>query len=221
MSQRDVKEYPSNSLRTRVTIGEQPVEEKRVVSKVISGEVKSKKKSVWTKAKVAFFGEETIDVGEYLMYDVLIPSAKELVDALISSIKDAYLWGGQSSTSNSRLSRRAGQSVFNYNSISSVRRNVVSSLNNNVRQAPVAQARTRVNLDDLVFTKRVDAEEVLANLRFLIEQYHVAGVSDLYSLIGMPTEYTDQKWGWDDLRIAEIRRVRDGYLLVLPQPSVI
>lgn len=220
MSQRDIKEYPSNSLRTKVTLVE-PTEEKRVVTKVISGGVTAKKKSVWAKAKVAFFGEETIDVGEYLMYDVLIPSAKELVDALISSIKDAYLWGGQSSASNSRLSRRGGASVFNYNSISSVRRNVVSSLNSAARQAPIAQKQARISLDDLVFDKRVDAEEVLASLRILIEQYHIAGVSDLYSLIGQTTEYTDQRWGWDDLRIAEIRRVRNGYLLVLPAPAVI
>jgi hypothetical protein len=217
MSQKDIKEYPSNSLRSKVTIGE-PTEEKRVISKVISGGVTAKKKSLWSKAKVAFFGEETIDVGEYLMYDVLIPSAKELVDSLISSIKDAYLWGGRSSTSNSRINRNGGNSVFNYNSISSVRRNVVNSLNS--RQA-APQPRVRVNLDDLVFDKRVDAEEVLANLRFLIEKYHVAGVSDLYGLIDMPTEYTDQRWGWDELRTAEIRRVRTGYLLVLPQPIVI
>jgi hypothetical protein len=53
----------------------------------------------------------------------------------------------------------------------------------------------------------------------LIEKYETVSVADLYELLGVTSSYTDEKWGWVDLREATIRRVRDGYLLDLPKPE--
>ncbi len=53
----------------------------------------------------------------------------------------------------------------------------------------------------------------------LIEKYETVSVADLYELLGVEASYTDEKWGWVDLRDAGIRRVRDGYLLDLPKPE--
>jgi hypothetical protein len=46
-------------------------------------------------------------------------------------------------------------------------------------------------------------------------------VADLYELLGVAADHTDQKWGWRTLGGASVRRVRDGYLLDLPQPEPI
>lgn len=53
----------------------------------------------------------------------------------------------------------------------------------------------------------------------LIDKYGTVSVGDLYELLGEEPAYTDEKWGWTDLTESGIRRVRDGYLLQLPQPE--
>lgn len=59
---------------------------------------------------------------------------------------------------------------------------------------------------------------VLEVLSDLAERYEVATVADLYDAAGLSSDYTDRKWGWTDLRDAQIVRVRTGYLIQLPPP---
>ena len=51
----------------------------------------------------------------------------------------------------------------------------------------------------------------------LIETYGSATVADLYDLVGITCNYTDNKYGWTNLRNAEPIRVRDGYMLKMPK----
>lgn len=51
----------------------------------------------------------------------------------------------------------------------------------------------------------------------LIDTYGLASVADLYDLVGKTCEYTDNNYGWNDIRSAAVVRVRDGYLLKLPR----
>ena len=55
----------------------------------------------------------------------------------------------------------------------------------------------------------------------LIDTYGNVSVADLYDLVGKSSEYTDNKYGWTNLRNAEPVRVRDGYMLKLPKPGPI
>ena len=66
------------------------------------------------------------------------------------------------------------------------------------------------------------AKEKAYTLDDLIDQYGVVSVADLYDLVGLTsTNYTDNKYGWTDLRHAEVRRDRDGYLLRMPKATPI
>jgi hypothetical protein len=65
----------------------------------------------------------------------------------------------------------------------------------------------------------MEAEEVIKRLDQLVDRYGSASVSDLYDLVGVSSEFTDGKWGWVDLRGADINRIRQGYLLDLPRPE--
>lgn len=72
---------------------------------------------------------------------------------------------------------------------------------------------------EIVLSSRGEAEEVLDQLIEIISQYQQASVSDLYAMVGISPAYTDQKYGWTDLRGANAQPVRGGsYLLNLPQP---
>ena len=51
----------------------------------------------------------------------------------------------------------------------------------------------------------------------LIDTYSMVSVADLYDLIGVTGNYTDNKYGWTNIRNAEVVRVREGYLLKLPK----
>lgn len=74
-------------------------------------------------------------------------------------------------------------------------------------------------MDEVIIETRVEAEHVLDRMVDLLKQYDQVTVSDLCDLVGATAAYTDNKWGWTDLRGADIRRVREGYLLKLPQPD--
>ena len=62
-----------------------------------------------------------------------------------------------------------------------------------------------------------EAEDVLSRMDELIDTYGVVSVADLYDLVGISCNYTDNKYGWTNLRNAEPVRVRDGYMLKLPK----
>ena len=52
----------------------------------------------------------------------------------------------------------------------------------------------------------------------LIDQYGVASVGDLYDLANVSTtNYTVNKYGWTNIRSAQVIRSRDGYLLKMPK----
>ena len=55
----------------------------------------------------------------------------------------------------------------------------------------------------------------------LLETYDIVSVADLYDLVGKTCNYTDNKYGWTNLRNAEPVRVRDGWLLKLPKAGPI
>jgi hypothetical protein len=75
----------------------------------------------------------------------------------------------------------------------------------------------RHDFSEVILENRTDAEEVLDGLRELIERYDQASVSDFYELVGITPDFTDNKWGWTDLRDARVQIVRGGFILRLPR----
>ena len=71
--------------------------------------------------------------------------------------------------------------------------------------------------EDVILETRREAEEVLNRMEDLIDSYGVVSVADLYDLVGISGNYTDNKYGWMNLRSAGIERTRDGYMLLLPK----
>ena len=81
--------------------------------------------------------------------------------------------------------------------------------------------RARHNFDDIILESRGEAEEVLSHLVDLTEDYGMASVADLYDLVGVTSNFTDNKYGWDNLSSGRVVPVRGGYLLELPRPIVL
>ena len=51
----------------------------------------------------------------------------------------------------------------------------------------------------------------------IVGTYGTVSVADLYDLVGITGAYTDNKYGWTDIRSASVVRVRDGYMIKLPR----
>lgn len=197
-------DYKPNSHKYKEEQKNLPSERKKV-EKVVTGKVKTKKKSEVSKFKDIFISEDVSNVKSYIFMDVLIPAAKKAISDIVSNGIDMILYGetrGRKSSS--------GASYVSYRDYSR-------------RDDRRDSLRTRVgyDYDDIILETRGEAEDVLERMNELIDTYDVVSVADLYDLVGKSCNYTDNKYGWTNIRNAEPIRVRDGYLLKMPKAGPI
>ncbi len=178
--------------------------EKKKVEKVVTGVVKTKKKSGLQKFANVFIAEDVSNVKNFVITDVLIPAAKKVISDAITTTIDMLLYPGGSGRRTPGY-KADKVSYKDYSGISSR------------RSADTHTTRTGYSYDDITLERRSEAEEVLTQMDILVEEYGHAAVADLYDLIGKTCEYTDYKYGWTNLRNAEIVQVGDGYYLKLPR----
>jgi hypothetical protein len=198
--------YPSNSRKSR----EEDPPEKRHVEKVVTGEVSRRKRSPFAKLTSTFIAEDSGSVVEYLLTEVLMPAAKSLVLDIFTQGLERKLYG------ESRPRSQAQRGYINYAARSQQNRQTTG----NVTQLSRNQ-RAQHDFSDVILANRADAEDVLDAMRQLIVEYGVATVNDFYEAIGLTGDFTDDKWGWSDLRGASIRMVRGGYMFILPRTQPI
>ena len=177
--------------------------EKVKVEKVVKGVVKKKKSGFLN----SFLSDDIADIKDYIIQDVLIPAAKKAIDDIVSNGISMLLYGetgrGRKSSLASRVSYRSYYDDRDRSDPKDREKNV---------------SRTRVReYDDIILETRAEAEEVISRLDELIEVYGIASVADLYELVGISGQHTDNKYGWTSVRDATHVRVRDGYLLKLPR----
>jgi hypothetical protein len=206
-------EFPSNSKSPRI---DKPAPEK-IVEQVVSGEATSRKKPLGRRLREVFIGGDTKSVVGYVFTDVLLPQAKEMFVEAVSSGFEKLIYG--ETRPNRRYGARpsASPGPTNYTRYS-VRGNNPIGRQAHEDRRPNASVRMQ-SIDDILLATRVEAETVIDRMYDLLREYEVVSVADLHSLIGWSSSYTDQKWGWTDLQGTDIRRVRDGYILVLPKST--
>ena len=73
-------------------------------------------------------------------------------------------------------------------------------------------------INDLVFDGRKEAQDVIDFLNELIQRYGEAQVADLYDIVGITTNMRDSRFGWTQLDIANVEKIKHGYKLVLSRP---
>lgn len=215
-------DFPSNSHKSRVpeTVVEKkpaPEQEKRV-EKIVEGAVIQRKKPLGRRFMETFFSGDAHGVVSYIIVDVLLPAAKDTVADAVSQGFERLLFGEVRSTSRRTGARPSGSSGFvSYNrySPSSVARREEPRGPRDISQ----RARATHDFDEIILATRSEAEEVIGRLFDVVARYEAATVADLYELLGLTAKFTDDKWGWTDLRGAGVTRVRNGYLLDLPRPE--
>ena len=195
-------EYKANSHRVK-----EKQKSKEVVKKDIQpvAKAKTKKKSEVKKFADVFIAEDITSVKDYIVNDVLIPAAKKAISDIITNGIDMILYG----EAKGRDRRRDGGSRVSY-----------TKYYERDRDRDYDRTRTRRSVydyDDIILDTRGEAEDVLNRMDDLIDAYGMVSGAELYELVGISGNYTDNKYGWTNLRNAEVRRTRDGYLLKLPK----
>ena len=202
-----MEEYKSNSYRSKETQKNDNVKpEDRKIEKVVTGVVKTKKKSKISQAMDNFISEDAKNVKSYVFGEVLIPAIKKAISDIVTDGIDIILYGEARGKN-----RRSTADRVSYRSYYDERggRNRM-----NERQAIMAGS---YSYDDIILSTRGEAEDVLSRMDELIETYGLVRVADLYDLVGITGNYTDNKYGWMNIRNAEIIRVRDGYMIKMPR----
>lgn len=193
------EEYKSNSHKYK---GDVRKEDKKI-EKVATGKVKTKKKSGANKFSDVFVTEDISSVKDYILYEVLLPAAKKTLSEIVSNGIDMLLYGETKSKSKSRGNKVSYSKYYD-------------DREDDYRRSSRRRA-VGYDYEDVILESRREAEEVLNRMEDLIDSYGVVSVADLYDLVGISGKYTDNKYGWTNLRDADIERTRDGYLLVFPR----
>lgn len=200
-------EFPPNSDKSK--LGE--TEEKNV-KQVTSAPAIRRKKGIGKQFKSIFFGGDARTAYQYVVYEVLIPGAKEMLLDGVREGMEKLVLGQSRRQRNAPTSGPMGYVSYN--------RYAMGGQQQQQRPRTISnRARSRHNFDEIVLESRQEAEDVLERLYDLVEQYGSASVSDLLELVGIQSTHVDQKWGWEELRGAGVSRIRGGYLLDLPDPE--
>lgn len=185
-------ELKSNSNKSRRADAE-----KKQLSPVVNGKIVRKKKSFVD----MFVAEDKETMKSFIFEDVIVPAGKKI----ISDIVDAILYG---ESGGGGKSRRPGSRI-SYNSITDDRRE---------RRNYASVREPGYDYGDVVVPNRGAAEELLDQLDAVIDQYGTASVADMYDLLGVTHNYTDNNYGWTNIATAQPVRLRDGqYTIKMPK----
>lgn len=195
--------YPSNSHKDReaAQAANRPRPEPVVTA------TRERKRSIFGQVVHDFVQEDRHSLMEYVVIDVMLPAAKNLITDMISKGASRLFYGDD------RASRSGGRPTGYYNYGGTPQGQARRA---DPRPPLTRQARATHKFNDVIIDTRGEAEDVLDGLRTLIDQYGSASVNDLYDLLNMSGDFTDNKWGWEDLRKAGVRAIRGGYVLDLP-----
>lgn len=195
---------PDNSHKSRndVKTAENNKVEKRA-EKVVHGKVKTKTNNA-RKLTDIFISEDVSNVKNYILMDVIVPSIKKAVYDLIVGTLDMSLYGGRGG------GKRPTADKISYRDYSNVSRR-------DERSYGTTRTASGYSYDDIVVETRGEAESVLARMDEIMEEYEQVRVADLYDLVGISGDYTDNKYGWTNIRNARVVRTRDGYKIEMPR----
>ena len=205
---------PNNSDKAAMGDNKRPDEHKKL-KPIVKGKVIKQKRSALDKFKETFLGESE-NLGEYILYDVLVPAFRDTISDMGFGVIEKLFGNGRSRSGYSGgIVRDRGRSYISYNNMSnSSKRNNRDSRDD--RRDVDRGSRARHDFDNVIFTSKGEAEDVLFHLADMTVEYGEASVRAFYELSNIEADYTDDRYGWTNLRDAYVDRTRNGHVIVFP-----
>lgn len=199
-------QFPPNSRKARdATQGPKRVE------RVTSANAVRRKKSLSKQFSGTFLGGDARTAGQYVIFNVIIPAAKEMMVEAGSAVIERIVYGDHRPRGRGPMAQGLGHVAYN---------RMGPARPSQPQPALSQRARSTFAFEEIIINSRQEAEEVIDQMYDILDKYESVSVADLYSLTGIESSHTDLKWGWTDLRGAAVGRVRGGgYLLDLPEPE--
>lgn len=147
----DINNLPANSHRSKEEKGEK---EKKKVEKVVSGKVKTRKKTKASKFTDAFVSENSGGVMEHTVMDILVPAIKNTVLDIVWDGINIMFFGDTKPKGNRGGNNRPNSSYVSYRSYS----------DNSRRDDRSYTRRSVYEFDDILLESRGEAEDVLDSL---------------------------------------------------------
>jgi len=193
--------------------------EKPKMQKVVQAKPQKVKRSLIGRLINGIMGPEGLPgIGQYVNEEIIKPAVKNIIyDAITSGLSRAL-----------NLDHRAYRPPNYSGGTARGPYQPRTNYSTNSRQAPHDERRTvrpsRYGVEEYVIEDRYDAAHVLTTLTENADMYDTVSVADYYDLIGVPTVYTDNTYGWtfDTITQASIVPVRGGgYIIKFPPVEVI
>ena len=190
--------YPGNSDRSK---------EKKDITPVAKARVK--RESTARKVVGEIIREDARSVGETVLWDVVIPTVKNLISDTVTRGIESMLYGGDSRP----------RSKNTYSDYSGYSRPKGSRDRPAERRERRSARHAEPERNEIIFDSRSDANDVIDRMSDLIDQYGQASLADLNALIGASSNFIDDNWGWTDMGSFDVRQVRDGFMLTHDEPQ--
>lgn len=213
-------DFPGNSHKDTEKSTPTVKPEKKEVAKVVTGEVVQRKKSIGSRFKGVFLGGEIRNASQYIASNVLLPSLRDLIVDATSKGIERFVYG-EAGGPRRRASSDPYRPRISYNTAPERQRQRDRGMGMLPDQPPLGSIPRRHQLNDIILVSREEAELVLERLVDIIDKYDVVSVADLHDLVGLPTNYVDNKWGWVNLAHVDVRQTRQGWMLDLPPVEAI
>lgn len=194
---------------------------------IVKKAVKKQKRGVIERLVIGMLGPDGLrKIGRNLNADIIMPAIKETIVNVIKSGVDMAVYGSDSAP---RQQRYTQPTNYGASYRSNDNRYHATTYNDYSRKAP-SQAPSYSQLssragdfrsEEWVIQDRNEALAVLDDMRQSAYDYGQVSLADFYDLLGEPSTYTDNNYGWTDLEKATMIVVRGGYALRLPELQVL
>ncbi len=208
-----MEQYPSNTLKERSKQAQQ--KPKPELKCVVTGKSKSVPQSIWSKVFVGIKPASGQTMKSFIFDEIVTPLIQRaVVEGVTGAIN--YLVKGDA-YADRKATNSFGKSYINYNGISS------GKPSSGGGQYVYSGKNSGMEIENVWFESRVDAQRVLDEMTSVIAQYDILTVNGFYDLIGRTSliDPSNEKFGWSDLRNAYITGARGGWIIHLPRPMPI
>lgn len=207
--------FPGNSQKQR--------EQRESLEPVVSQPAVRQEKTIGGKMKEAFIDQGAKNVGDHILNKVVIPAFKDMcrecvissADAIrdtIAGAADMILYGERRPEK-----RYVGQSGYtNYNSMSRRPTRAETAPSRTVETRPLRTRYQKVLNDDIFFYDRKEAWRVVRELEAEVARHGFASLAEFYHLSKVPSDFTDEDWGWSDLSKAYVVPVGNQFRIMFP-----
>lgn len=196
--------------------------EKEKLQKIVQAQPTKVKRGLLGRLFAGVVGPEGLpSIGTYVNEEIIKPALKGIIyDAITSGLGRALNMDYRNPRGGhvpyNRVSTPSRQDGRRYSNMYNNSRNEPEERRTSVRPS-------RYGVTEYVITDRYDAANVLTSLTEAADRYDNVSVADYYDLIGEPSQYTDNNYGWtiDSIVHATIMTVRGGYIIKFPPVEVI